>query len=370
MFSLRVATPLTQGDPPTPLIDLTNAVTGGSFTTALPAGYANASLTLKPGWRDPLPDGAHLAIYPMTGEAKGGVCWEGQRRRPTYAGRDLVGVEASGYALTLSDADMLSTAQLKSTTEQQLAAGDILRYTQAQIAPLLRFGPVWDSPAVYHPLSMFDGRNLWEVAGQLGTESGFDWCVWANREASFTQRVAPAQPDYLIAVADCPQWELDDSAIYTRITVAYTDSTGGAAAVTPTQIDYAAEARRGVVRHKVVQGGTTDESGAVAYARTTLRNSVTPTLRATIGPVTRLRGYYGDATPGYAVQAGQWVQIGGQGEQRGTTVIVQTSCDWVTGAVTLQLGAPLLDTAGRLAHLATAVQYVKGGTNPNTLARV
>jgi hypothetical protein len=367
MLSVRISSPLTQPNVHELVRLEANAIASATWSTAIPGGYTTATITLVPGRRDPVPAGAHVELF-WDGEP----VWEGQRRRPKLIGRDLNTLECAGYGTTLSDAEVMQTAELAGPTEAQYPSATCLLLAMA-MAPLLSVGPTWGQPAVNHPLSIFDGMTLWAVAQQLGNEAGFDWSVWQNRQASFVARVVPATVDYLIAEDDVSSFEIDDSAVWTRVSVAYTDAATGVPVLTQTFPSYAAEAQQGVIRHTRLPGGTLDASGAFAQAQTYLAQHIVPTISASLGPYSRLKTPFGSYTPGPFVQSRQWVQIQNREprDSHGNGVslpIVQTSCDQ-NGMVTATLGQPLWDIYGNLAAVNAAVGALKAGLNPVTGAR-
>lgn len=359
MISVRISSPLTQANVHE-LARLDKAVVSCVFTTAIFGGFTTATITLAAGWRTPVPAGAHVEIF-WNGE----LVWEGQRRRPKKIGRDLRSLECVGYGTTLSDANWMQTAQLAGTNEILFQSNLCLQAAMA-MAPLLSRGPIWGSPAVNHQLSIFDGMTLWAIATLLGNEAGFDWAVWEGRQANFTARVQPATADYLIAEDDVSSLEVDDSSVWTRVTVGYTDAiTKAVNQLSTTAVSYAAEAQQGVVRAIRIPGGTLDAAGASSHAQTYLAQHINPQIAGSIGPYATLKQPFGGYTPGPMVRSGQWVQV--QNIDLWLP-IVQTSCN-EAGLCTVTLGAQLWNLFGNLASLNIGINALKQGLNLVTGAK-
>lgn len=362
MFQLNIYTPLSQETPTAPrqlLARLDNAVTDGNFDCDIAGGYSGAHFTLKPGWLDTVPPGAHIEV-----RENGSVRWEGMRLRPKYAGRHIVGLEARGYALALTDCNPWETDGL---TAPSYDAATIIARAMAQCVPPITVGAIWQQPEISHPLSDFNDRTPWQVQQQLCAESGYDWQVWEGLQMSLVARTPPAvgSADYQVAIEDCTDWEPDDSSVFTRITVKYTDASTGAAAETQQFVNGVAEEQQGVVRANILNIGTTNAAGAAAYAQAKLLQTATPQIRAVIGPVSRLRRTAAIGTPASQVRPGEWVQIGAAEEQsRPPQVIVHTSVAWKTGMGTFQLGAPKLDIVGSIVSMQRVTSAVVMASNP------
>jgi hypothetical protein len=307
MLSLRISSPLSQGTP-VEIVRLDTAIATATWTTAIQFGWTTASVTLKTGRRNPVPAGAHCELF-----WDGNLVYEGMRRRPKLVGKDLDTLEMVGYGTALSDADVMETKALATAGPLEPQYTSNICLTQAMaMAPLLSIGAVWGSPAVSHALSIFDGMTLAAIATQLGNESGFDWAVWEGRRASFTARTAPTTADYLIAEDDVTDWEIDDSSVWTRVSVQYTDSLSGSTVTSPIFPSYAAEAQLGVIRHTRLSGGTLDAPGAFAQAQTYLAQHITPTIAGTLGPYSQLKQPFGGYAPGPYVRSAQWAKIQGR----------------------------------------------------------
>ncbi len=343
-------------------------MTGGSFTTNIVGGFVSATLTFAPGWRDCLYEGDHVEIFAPGDGGGGQILWEGKRRRPTYNGRDIATCELAGYAPATMDCNPFQTSSLAAagTAELQYPANRILEFALAQtkLLQVNNFG----SPAVQHTLSSFDGRTPWQVMDQLSTEAGYAFQCYDGRLCTWQARTPPATPDYLIPIDECSSWQVDDSAVFTRVQVKYTDVVTGATATTDVNnaTDHNAENRIGTSRLTVIQGGKTSAAGATLYAQTYLAAHSTPLITASL-TTRQLRKPNGDRVPAYGARSGQWVQIGDSLEagDRGTVQIVQTTVDW-TGQLTAQLGQLVQNNTGLMTEVLRVMAAVKTGSNPNS----
>lgn len=362
-FNVNVYTPLSQETATNPrqlIARLDNAITAGNFDRDIAGGFTQAKFTLRPGWLDTVPSGAHVEV-----REKGNLRWEGMRVRPKRGGRHIVALECRGYALALTDCNPLQTAGITSPSYD--GAGVIAVAMQNAPAPGFSIGPTWQIPSVYHSLSEFDGRTPWQIQQSICAESGYDWQVWDDRQMTLTQRVAPnvGAADYQVPLDWCQEWEEDDSTIFTRITVKYTDSTTGSAATTQQFVDSAAETRLGVSRATILSIGKVSAAYAANYAQTRLRATVYPQVRAVVS-FSQLRATKAIAVQAAQVRPGQWVQVGAPEEpSRPPQVIVHSSVAW-NGMGTFQLGAPPLDAVGAIVGMQRVTSAVLAASNPLT----
>jgi hypothetical protein len=362
MISVRVSSSLLGATPAHEIVRLDTAVSNCTWSTSIFGGFNTATITLIANYRHQIPVGAHIEIF-WDGE----LVFEGMRRRPTLLGRDVRSLDVVGYATALGDA---SVFRAKAFVGEQIYTANVCLAQAMAMQPLLSVGPVWGAPAVQHALSVFNGQNLWQIAQRLYNETGYDWAVWEQRRASFTQRVAPALADYLIAEDDITSWQEDDSNIWTRVSAAYTDITSGQATETEMYVNKAAEAAGSPPREIQLSVGTTDAAGAETQAQTYLAQHANPAVSTYVGPYPMLKrpsGY----TPGQYVRAGQWCELQNRnfGQDTGTVSgglmlpIVLTQHDSM-GNCTATLGSLSFDLVGRLRTLESVSVAVKAGLNP------
>ena len=360
MYSVEVFTALKANASPTFMMTLpppgpNSPIASGTFTTALPGGFAGATINFKPGFRRPIPQNAHMAVIASGG--LGGVVFEGRAVRQTYAGRDLQKVELQGYGVVGMGDDIVVAAD----TQDPMDASLCLSTAISTAAPLLSQGPTWQKTGVSHVMSLFNNQTPFQVAQRIQSESSYDFACWEKRQCNLIARTAPTRPDYQVPEQDCNSWESDAGSIWTEVLVNYTDSSSK----TTTSYDWtdtSAESLQNIHRRTAVAGGTLDLPGAIAYAQNYVAQHNAPVVRVQVGPVASLRTPEGSAIPGYRVRAGQWLRVQNRTPDQ---IIVQTSCDW-SGAVTVQAGQLARDDVGTMATLTTlAVAFMKG-INPNT----
>ena len=369
-YSAAIYRPLAEADPPVHLATYAAGAAGSPLTevtiaAAAPLGYTQATLTLAPGARKLVPEGAHVEIT-----WNGSPCWEVIRRRSAYQGRDQRTVELAGYAGFALDVNPWSTATFKVDSEQTYGVGLILAQALAQAtAPKITAGQPWSLPDVNLTFSELDGRTPQQIAVQVQSLTNYDMLVFDGRRAVLVPRLVSGDgAQYEINPDDLNSYEVDDGDRITRVTATYTDPVTGVKARTAQfpdrqdELEYAV----GFVRSVVRDAGTVSLEGAEAFAQAERARGIRSTIRASVGPMAALRELYGGTRDGPLVKPGEWVQFEDPDQEEGTLIqlpIVATACD-SKGNVTATLGERPLNVATNLAALGKSANAYARGTNP------
>ncbi len=221
----------------------------------------------------------------------GRICWEGRLTDWDDPGQQIHGFTAAGYGVVATTDDFYESGAADATS------GVFLKQVLGLAAPLIlpEPGALWSDPLV--PITEASQRDKFpsEIIAFVSNIGGdgnllWDFSVWEGQKARFLPRIAPESPDYEIYSADGGvQKHFSDVESAALVVVKYTTPI---TAVGPPQVggvDSRHTASRaatalssGVIKRKIIDGGTMDDAAAAQKAETWLAVHAEPLPAITV----------------------------------------------------------------------------------------
>lgn len=391
-YRLRFGLPLPQ-QVDVGYLDINSDLTTFQIQSDIQGGFQSMSvgLDLSRGTGNPLRNVPRVTVDPQIEgmyhvEAWRGqqLCWAGRISKVDTIGDHVVGFTAKGYGVWGATDGVYFAPATAPVNTTLLTSGAVLQSVVRTAAPLLQIGSgnQFQDPGVQHSFSEADQKSANQVIDQFTQEATtagviVDYYVYESRTIYLIPRVIPAQPTYQIPLnLTVPISRVFDDLIGT-VYVSYTDATTGQKAAAPVSATDPTFAIRypGLVREKLVQGGTMTKSGAQAFANGYISLYSQPAYTCTIGRKSGdgLERYVGGEQFPELVRPGEWVQIGeplppGHPASVPPLIVVRTNYSADADTLTAELGARGPNSSNMLLELRRVAGATKNGINPVTRA--